>query len=363
MSKESIALICIVFTLSAVGIVMVYSASAIYAYEVLGSSTYFLIRQTFFFLFGVAVMFFFSSIDPLVLRKHSRLIIFLTILFLAVVYIPFIGHTTRGTKRWLHIFGINIQPSEVSKIAVCIYVSDYLSRNLKRIAKGRLSAFIPPVIVVGLIGLLIVLQPDLGTVVILMAVVAVLFFVSGLRQRYIWFFVSVFIVGTYFAIIKVPYRMRRISAYLDPWRDPLGSGFQIIQSFLALAGGGLFGVGLGKSTQKLFYLPQSYTDFIFSIIGEELGFIGAGFVVLLFLFYFVVGVRIASKQLDPFKRFLALSITLLIVIQAMINIFVATGLLPTKGLPLPFISYGGSSLVVNMAAVGILLGIDRQRYR
>ena len=361
MSKDSIVVLSIVFLLSAIGIVMVYSASAIYADQIMGSSAYFLIRQTIYFFIGLLAMFTAYIIKPSFWQRHSRAIVFLAILFLIIVYLPVISHTTRGTKRWLRFFGVNIQPAEISKIALVIYISDYLNRNLKSIAKGRLTAFIPPIIILFIVSFLILLQPDLGTVIILFCVCGVLFFLSGIRQRYIWALLMFCGTVAYFAVIKVPYRMRRISAYLDPWSDPLGSGFQIIQSFLAISSGGLLGVGLGKSAQKLFYLPQSYTDFIFSILGEELGFLGVSFIVILFILFFIFGMRIANKQLNHFKKFLAISIVLLIVIQAIINIFVATGLLPTKGLPLPFISYGGSSLIVNMMAIGILLSIDRER--
>jgi len=342
---------------------MVYSASAIYADQVLESPSYYLIRQAVFSVIGIVLMAVFSLIDPIVLQKNSRLIILIALMLLIAVYVPFISQTTRNTKRWLHIFGWNLQPAEFTKIAICIYFSDYLSRNLKPIAQGKFLVFMPPLIVLFLCSGLILIQPDLGTVVILFSVSAVLFFLSGIRQRYIWLFFLTCSTVAYFAIIKVPYRARRIGAYLNPWSDPLGSGFQIIQSFLALALGGFKGVGLGQSTQKLFYLPQSYTDFIFSIIGEELGFIGAAFVVALFLLFLVCGIRIAQRQFEPFKKFLALSLVLLVIIQAVINILVATGLLPTKGLPLPFISYGGSSLVVNMIIVGILLSLDRVHLR
>ncbi|MFH1383507.1 MAG: FtsW/RodA/SpoVE family cell cycle protein [Candidatus Omnitrophota bacterium] len=171
------------------------------------------------------------------------------------------------------------------------------------------------------------------------------------------------VLVSYFAIIKVPYRINRILAYLDPWSDPQGSSFQIIQSFVALASGGMKGVGLGQSTQKLFYLPQSYTDFIFSIIGEEMGFIGTASVVTLFVLFFILGLRIVRRQYEPFKKLLSLSLVLLIIIQFAINSLVATGFLPTKGLPLPFISYGGSSLIINMIAVGILISIDCVQFR
>lgn len=363
MSKDAAGIVIVVLSLIAIGIVMTYSASGIYADQVMGDHSYFLLRQTLFFFIGLACMILFSFIDPDILQRNSKIIILFTIILLVAVYLPVISQTTRGTKRWLKLLGVNIQPAEFSKLAVSIYFADYLSRKMKPIMRGSIKAFIPPLIILFVISGLILIQPDLGTVVILFFIAAVLFFLSGLRQRYIYFFFFVCTTVAYFAIIKVPYRMKRIVAYLNPWSDPQGSGFQIIQSFLALALGGVKGVGLGQSTQKLFYLPQSYTDFIFSIIGEEMGLIGAALVVTLFLIFLILGLRIVSRQYDPFKRLLALSLVLLIVIQAVINVLVATGLLPTKGLPLPFISYGGSSLIMNMIAVGMLLSIDRLHYK
>jgi len=363
MSRDSAGILIIVLTLISIGIVMVYSASGIYADQIMGDPAYFLLRQSIFFAIGFVCMLIFYLVDPIVLQRHSRLIMLISLLLLVSVYVPFISQTTRNTKRWLQIFGFNLQPAEFTKIAICVYFSDYLSRNLKSIAQGKFLVFVPPLIVLFFSAGLILVQPDLGSVVILFSVSAILFFLSGIRQRYIWLFAIACSSVAYFAIIKVPYRMRRIIAYLDPWSDPLGSGFQIIQSFLALASGGVRGVGLGQSSQKLFCLPQSYTDFIFSIVGEELGFLGAAFVSFLFLVFLVLGIRIAQRQYEPFKKYLVLSLVLLIVIQAVINILVATGLLPTKGLPLPFISYGGSSLVVNMIIVGIILSVDRVHFK
>lgn len=362
MSRDAEMMILAVLSLIAIGIVMTYSASAIYADMVMEvSSTFFLYRQIFYFGIGSVLLFLVSWINPSFYQKNSRLIALIALGCLITVYLPFLGQSMRKTRRWLSIFGFNFQPAEFCKLALCVYFSDYLSRKLKKISRGSFSVFLPPLIVLMMCTGLILMQPDLGSVIILFIISATLFFLAGIRQRYIWSFFMICSVISYFAIIKVPYRMNRILAYLDPWKDPQGNGFQIIQSFLALSSGGVDGVGLGQSTQKLFYLPQSYTDFIFSIIGEELGFLGTSLVVSLFLAFAIFGIRIANRQYDIFRKFLVLSLVLLIVVQAIINIFVATGLLPTKGLPLPFISYGGSSLIMNMMAVGIIISIDRDR--
>jgi cell division protein FtsW len=363
MSKDAIWLFFISLTLICIGIVMTYSASGIYADQVMGNAAYFLIRQVMFFLIGLVLLVGFSLLNPSLLQKYSLTLMLLSILFLLTVYVPFISHTTRNTRRWLTFCGVNFQPAEFTKLTLCIYFADYLTRKRRSIARGGIRPFIPPLAILMVTSVLILVQPDLGTVVILFALSAIFFFLSGLKQRYIWCFLIGASVVSYFAIIKVPYRMSRIVAYLNPWSDPQGSGFQIIQSFLAFALGGIKGVGLGESTQKLFYLPQSYTDFIFSIVGEESGFFGTSIIVTLFLLFCILGLRIAHRQREGFNKLLSLGLVFLITIQVVINILVATGLLPTKGLPLPFISYGGSSLLINMIAVGIIIGIDRVQYK
>jgi cell division protein FtsW len=210
---------------------------------------------------------------------------------------------------------------------------------------------------------LTLLEPDLGSVAFIVMMTSVLLFVSGLQLRYVFGALAVLLPALYFLIIRVPYRLSRLEAYLNPWEDPQGSGFQIIQSFLAFASGGVHGVGLGQSTQKLFYLPASHNDFILAVIGEELGLIGIMFVIALYGLFFFCCIRMTRKADQPFEKLLITSITLLIILQTVIHMMVATGLVPTKGLPLPFISYGGSSIVVNLIAVGILVAIDRRKRR
>jgi len=221
--------------------------------------------------------------------------------------------------------------------------------------------FVPPLILIGLICGLTLLEPDLGSVAFLVMLTSIIFFVSGLQLRYVFGALAILLPAFYFLIIRVPYRLSRLEAYLNPWEDPQGAGFQIIQSFLAFASGGVHGVGLGQSTQKLFYLPSSHNDFILAVIGEELGLIGVMFVIVLYVLFFFCCIRMARRADQPFEKLLITSITLLIVLQAVFHMMVATGLVPTKGLPLPFISYGGSSIVVNLIAVGILVAIDRRK--
>lgn len=363
LSQESERILIAVVALVSLGVVMTYSASALYADQFFQDPAYFLKRQLLFAAVGFFALFVCVALSPKWLREHSRILILLAILSLAAVFLPLVGKSGGGARRWIRFFDFSIQPVEFAKIAVCIYLSDYLSRKSKKIAQGNLAIYAPPVFMIGLISFMVILQPDLGSVVFIFSISVVLFFLAGLKMRYVLASLAMGIPLLVFLIVMEPYRLKRILAYMNPWEDPRGTGFQIIQSFLAFGLGGWKGVGLGASTQKLFYLPQSYTDFIFAIIGEELGLLGGLMVIGLFVWIMIQGVSISERVRDPFKKYFAYSLTLLISLQALINILVTTGLIPTKGLPLPFVSYGGSSLVFNLAAVGLLIGLDRHRAR
>ncbi|MFC1809180.1 putative lipid II flippase FtsW [Candidatus Omnitrophota bacterium] len=361
MSKQGIYLLGTMILLIFVGIIMIYSASAIYADQYFDDSMYFLKRQIIYFFMGLILCFGAYCIHPDILERHSRVIMLFSILLLVLVYVPFLSREASGARRWLRIAQFNFQPAEFSKIALVLYFSAFLKRKIVLMRRGSFIVLLPPLFILSLLSILIVLQPDLGSVILLFFVTAILFFVAGIRYRYIVAFFLVCSIFFYFAVIKVPYRMDRIYAFMDPWRDSQGTGFQIIQSFLAFGLGGLRGVGLGSSTQKLFYLPQAYTDFIYSIIAEEGGLMASSAVIVLYMLLFIQGVLIGIRQMNLFRRMVAFSLCVLIIFQAILNIFVAMGLIPTKGLPLPFISFGGSSLIVNMIAIGIILSIDRSR--
>lgn len=362
-SKETRFLFIITYLLTAIGVVMIYSSSAVLAHERYGNAQFFLVRQLFYVLLGT-IGFFVAAVLPVKFyRQHARALILLAIFLLITVYLPVIGHSAGGARRWIHIGGIQFQPVEFAKLACCIYLADYLSRKIALIKKGHIGVFFPPLVLIGIVCGLTLLEPDLGSVAFITMMTAVVFFVSGIQLRYVIGALTVFLPVFYFLIIRVPYRLSRLEAYLNPWEDPQGSGFQIIQSFLAFASGGLHGVGLGQSTQKLFYLPSSHNDFILAVIGEELGFIGVIAVMLLYLLFLACCIRMIQKTDQPFEKILITSITLLIILQALIHMMVATGLVPTKGLPLPFISYGGSSLVANLMAVGILMAVGRRGHR
>jgi len=359
MSGAAKILFITVYLLISIGIIMTYSASAIYAQHVYGNSSYFLTRQVIFAVIGTFAMLLTAVIPITFWKKNARLVILLAILLMVLVFLPGVGRSAGGARRWIKLVVFNFQPVEFAKLAVCIYLADYLSRKHQYIRNGSLTIFFPPMLLVGSLCVLSLAQPDLGSCFIMFLIATLLFFIAGIRLRYVGTAVLFFLPVFYFLVVRVPYRMSRVVAYLNPWEDPQGSGFQIIQSFLAFGMGGVHGVGLGQSTQKLFYLPSSYNDFIMSIVGEELGLAGVFFVMLLYVVLFFSGIMIAERSRSDYNRLLAVALTLLIVLQGIINMLVATGLIPTKGLPLPFVSYGGTSLVFNLMAVGLLMSTDR----
>jgi cell division protein FtsW len=361
MSRSGLELLLVSLVLVAIGIVMTFSASAVYASQHFQNPVYFLERQLLACGLGVIALVVLYRLGPDRLERFSRIIFLVCVFSMFLIHLPFLGHSSGGAKRWISLMGLTLQPVEFLKVAVCIYFSDYLARKNKTIERGGLLVFVTPLLFLGAVSGILLLQPDLGSVIILFLVTVLLFFLSGIRFRYILIFFALAFAALIIAVITEPYRFKRVISFLNPWQDPRGAGFQIIQSFIALGQGGVKGVGLGQGTQKLFYLPQSYSDFIFAIIGEELGLIGTALTVVLFMFFLWVGLQIAIKETDQYKRMLVCSLTYLICAQAVINILVVTGMIPTKGLALPFISYGGSSLLANLAAVGIILGVDRQR--
>ncbi|MFA5088897.1 MAG: putative lipid II flippase FtsW [Candidatus Omnitrophota bacterium] len=354
--RVSIATVTVI--LICFGVVMIYSASGIYALQRLGKSTYFLERHLLFLMVGFILALGVMAIDYRDIRKYSKPLMMLSVVMLCAVLVPGIGKSINGARRWFQIGAFSFQPSEFTKVAVLIYVSDFLARKQNKIRHFR-QGFFPVLVVLAVICLLILKQPDLGSSVLIATIVIILLFVAGADIRHIGFLGVLALPVVYFLIVRVPYRLNRILAFLDPWETSQGIGFQLTQSQIALGSGGVFGLGLGKSVQKLFYLPAAHTDFILSIVGEELGLLGALMVVILFAVFVWQGARIAKRTIDPFGYFLSIGIVTMIGLQAVINIGVSIGMLPTKGLPLPFVSYGGSALVFNLIAVGLLLNISR----
>jgi len=341
-----------------VGIVMIYSSTSIYAWETYHDSFFFIKRHLAFLFIGAILAYFMMCIDYRKLKSIAKPLLLCAFILLMLVLIPGLGREVSGAQRWFRFKFISFQPSELANLAVIIYVADFISRR-QAFMKSFWWGFMPPMFVLGINAILILLQPDLGTTVAISAVVLTMIFVAGVRLTYLFSLLLASLPALYVLIFSVPYRRMRILAFLNPWLDPRGSGFQIIQSQVALGSGGIFGVGLGHSKQKLFYLPAAHTDFIFSIIGEEMGLLGTIGVIILFILFIQQGIKIIKNAPDKFGYFLSLGLILMICLKAVINIGVSCGLLPTKGLPLPFISYGGSSLMFDMVAIGILLNIAR----
>jgi len=349
-------------TLVAIGIVMIYSASAIYAHEKMKDSAYFLKRHLVYLVLGALLARLLARMDLAVVRRRAKPLLGVAIVLLVLVLIPGIGAAAGGARRWFKFLGFSFQPSEFLKIAIIFYMADFLERKQATLHDLKYTVA-PALATLGFCAGLVFLQPDLGTAVTVSFVCFVMFFVAGFRIAHLSAIVFSAVPLLAFAMLAKPYRRKRLLAFFNPWEDPKGAGFQIVQSFLALGSGGLIGVGLGRSQQKLFYLPESHTDFIFSIIGEELGFLGTSSVVVLFIVFLFAGMVIVFRAKDRFSQLVGLGLVTLIGLQAAINIGVSTGALPTKGLSLPFISYGGSALLANLAAVGLLLNLADEALR
>jgi cell division protein FtsW len=335
-----INLFTVTVILICIGIVMIYSSSSIYAWEQYKDGFFFLKRHLTFLLIGAILTFIVMCIDYRRLRRFAKPLLLISLFLLLLVLIPGIGREVSGARRWFRFKFISFQPSELMNLAMIIYVADFISRK-GNLIKSFTKGFLPPVMFLGCAALLVLAQPDLGTTVAIGSVVFIMLFVAGTRIEYLLAVALASLPALYLLIFRVPYRRARITAFLNPWTDPRGTGFQIIQSQIALGSGGPLGVGLGHSKQKLFYLPAAHTDFIFSIIGEELGMIGTLAVIMLFIIFIQQGVKVIKNAPDRFGYFLALGLVLMITFKAAINIGVSCGVLPTKGLPLPFISYGG----------------------
>ena len=345
--------------LIALGVVMIYSASAIYAFEQMKDSLFFLKRHIVYLSIGIVLAVYMSSVDYKTSRKHAKSLLIVALVLLVLVLIPHVGSSTGGARRWFKFFGFSFQPSEFLKIVLIYYMADFLDRKKDSISDIKYTVF-PALFVLGMCAGLIFLQPDLGTAITIALVTLIMFFAAGFKLSHLAVIICSALPALLVAMLAKPYRRKRILAFFHPWDDPRGVGFQIIQSFLALGSGGLLGVGLGKSQQKLFFLPESHTDFIFSIIGEELGFLGASSVIILFIVFIFAGMVIVFRSQNKFSQLFGLGLVSLIGLQAVINIGVSIGALPTKGLSLPFISYGGSALLANMAGLGLLINLSKE---
>lgn len=357
-SAPDVIMLAATLMLLAIGIVMVYSASAVLAFREFGDAFYYLKRQAIFAVLGVFAMIFTMNTDYWVWRKYAKIALIVCFVLLIAVLIPGIGVVRGGARSWLGIGSFGIQPSEFMKMGMIIFLAKWLSEQrstINQFTKGLL----PPLGLAGIAFGFIMLQPDLGTGSVLMGASLLMIFTAGARLKHLSYLALVGVAGFVALIAAAPYRLKRITAFLDPWQDPLGAGYQSIQSLYAIGPGGLAGLGLGNSRQKYSYLPEPQTDFIFSIIAEELGFIGASLVILLFMLLVWRGMRTAITAPDTFGSLLATGIVGMIAVQVVINIGVVIGMFPVTGITLPLISAGGSSLTLMLTSIGVLLNISR----
>lgn len=356
--SPDVLIFAVTLALLGIGVVMVFSASSVRALTVYKDAYYFLKLQLAWTLIGICTMLVTMRIDYRIWYRFAGLILIGVLALLALVLVPGIGKEMGGSRRWIDLGPAHVQPSELSKIAMIFFLSRFFAERRDSL-KSFFLGLMPPLMLITVIFGLIMLEPDLGTATTAVGTGLVLVFVAGARLSHLIGLATLGLPAFIAVMMLEPYRRRRFLAFLHPWDDPLGSGFHIIQSLLALGSGGLFGLGLGRSRQKFLYLPAQHTDFIFAIIGEELGLIGALAVVFLFFLLAWRGFRVALAAPDAFGSYLAVGITTMIILQAVINIGVVTGTFPITGITLPLISFGGSSLVMTMGALGILLNVSK----
>lgn len=348
----------VTYLLTLIGLIIMFSASGVLAETRYGDSTFFLKRQSLWLLLGLVAMHWVAQRDYNVWETLTPYALVLTFVLLILVLLPILGTQVNGARRWFRVAGFSIQPGEIAKLSIVLYLASFLVRKeqvLITFTRGVLA----PMAVVGLFAGLLLLEPDMGTAVVLTLLLFGLLFLGGARLPHLLCLGVCLLAVAYTLIMESDYRRRRLLNFLNPWQDSADTGFQLTQSFVALGNGGLFGVGLGEGRQKLFFLPEAHTDFVLALVGEELGFLGTGLLIVLFAILIVKGFKIAGQAPNAFGRHLACGVTLLVGIQVLINVSVVSGLLPTKGLTLPFVSYGGSSLIVSLVAIGILLSISR----
>jgi cell division protein FtsW len=340
-------------------IVMVFNVSYFYAEERFGDAYHFFRKHVFSIGLGTVLAAIAARISSQAYRRATYPLLLGVLLALVLVLVPGIGLERGGARRWLAVGPLSLQPSELAKIALVLYLAHSLVKKRERVASFAIGV-LPHCLVVGAVAGLALLEPDFGTAVLAAGVLVCMLFVGGVPARYLLAPAIAAVPALVFLVIREPYRVKRVLAFLNPDLDPLGINFQLKQSFIAFGSGGLWGVGLGESRQKMFYLPEAHTDFIYSVVGEEMGLAGALLVLALFAIVAARGFRIALRHPDPFASLLAFGLTLSIVLQCVVNVGVVLGCLPTKGLPLPFVSYGGSAMMASLVHVGMLLALARE---
>lgn len=353
--------ISIVLTLITLGLIFVYSASSFYALEKFGSPLYYVQRQCYGIVLG-SLFFYVAYKVPIHIIQQLSLFIFSSSLVLTAL--PLISQLTQrihGSSRWLNLFGFIFQPSEILKITTVIYVASFLSRKQDQRESFK-KGYLPLLVISFVVSAILLKQPDFGCTATILATVLIMIFIAKMNMKYLTILTSVALPLAGFVIYLQPYRWKRILIYLDPWKDPQGAGFQVIQSLIAIGSGGLWGTGIAQSKQKFFYLPMQHTDFIFAIIAEETGFIGTTCLIALFTLFLYFGFKISWNLKNLFAIYMVQGLTILVTIQALINIFVSTGLAPTKGIGLPFISYGNTALACNMMIAGLILNAANDFY-
>lgn len=358
--KKSLLIFLSAFLLSAFGLLMIYSSSHIWSEYKFNDSYYYVRHQLIFFFIGLILIYFIRKIDYKLYYKYSNIILLGSFILLVLVLIPGLGQVRNGSRSWFGIGSLGIQPSELAKISLIIFTAKYLSKSEKTI-KFFKKGTLPILLIIFLFFGLIMLEPDFGTGMVIVMSLMFMLFISNIKLSFFGIIGTLGLGGIVALIIVAPYRLARILSFLNPWSDPLGSGFQIIQSLYAIGPSGLFGKGLGNSVQKHFYLPEPQTDFIFAIISEEFGFLGIMILSILFLTLFYNTIKISLNQKDLFAKYLSFGLIIEIIFQTILNISVVIGLVPVTGVTLPFISYGGSSLLISMISIGIILNISREK--
>lgn len=347
-----------VIALLGIGVIMVYSSSAVSAYVNFNDSYYFLKRQMIWASLGLLCMIFTMNLDYHVWRKLAKPMMLVTLVLLVLVLVPGLGKVVNGARRWLGFGSLYLQPSEIAKLSIVLFTAGSLAKHQEKIG-SFIKGVVPQLLMLLVVFGLILKEPDLGTALSIGGTVFVLLFVAGAKLKHLGSLGAAGVAGIIAAVLFEPYRMKRLLAFSDPWADPLDTGYHIIQSLYAIGSGGLFGVGLGRSREKFLYLPEPHTDFIFAILGEELGLIGTLTVIVLFFLFAWRGLKVAISAPDIYGSILATGLTTMIMVQALMNIAVVTASMPVTGIPLPFLSFGGSSLIFTLAGVGILLNISR----
>ena len=356
MKKLNILLLIIVTIMALYGIIMIYSASSVWAQYKFNDAFHFAKYQFIFFIISFLCMLIVKKIDYNLYKKHSNKILLLSLILLILVLIPGIGTLRNGSRSWFKIGPFGLQPSEIAKVSLIIFLSKYLEKNQNNLSNIKKS-ILPVLGIIFLFFGLIMLEPDFGTGMVIVLSLMLILFISGVKLKFFASLGILGILGIAGLIIIAPYRLKRIISFLNPWSDPLGSGYQIIQSLYAIGPASLLGLGFGKSIQKQFYLPEPQTDFIFAIICEEFGIVGAISVIALFISLFYIILKISLKQNNLFAKYLSFGLGMQIILQGALNLCVVTSLIPVTGVTLPFFSYGGSSLLVSMISVGIILNI------